>query len=118
MLGAHLFALHPEICRTCYTANVKAKSFFPRNRRNRRSLNNTFISHNIPAEGNTIDPTLYYRSVTGEIVTILRQGLQVHNATRWRLRAFVTFERIEDDVLVDQRFEFYSEPQTLTSRHD
>ena len=113
MPGAHLFALHPEICRRCLTSNGKAESFFPHIHRNKRALNNTFITHEIPVYTDIVDPLIYYRTLADEIRTVLRNALQIHTVSKWRIRAFTVFERMEDDALVSRPFEFYSEPQIL-----
>src|SRR5437867_9944145 len=112
-LGHHLFVHSPEKCNACITKEGKGNVFFPRNQRNQRSVNNTFISREILAGNDAIDPIVYYRSVAGEIASIVGQGLEVHVSSRWILRTTAIFERMVDDILQETRFNFQSDPQIL-----
>src|SRR3989442_5908716 len=112
-LGRHLFVYDPEKCNACIKKDGKANVFFPRSQRNRRSVNNTFISREILAGNDAIDPIVYYRSVAGEIASIVGQGLEVHTSSRWILRTTVIFERMVDDILQETRFNLQSDPQIL-----
>src|SRR3989442_10538707 len=112
-LGHHLFVHSPEKCNTCVTKEGKGNVFFPRSQRSQRSVNNTFISREILAGNDAIDPIVYYRSVAGEIASVVSQGLEVHTSSRWILRTTVIFERMVDDVLQETRFNFQSDPQIL-----
>src|SRR6267154_1507437 len=112
-LGVHLFVYADDLCNACHKRNKKANSFFPRNRHNQRSVNNTFIPHEIRAGADAIDPIIYYRSVAGEIASVVSRGLDVHSSTRWILRTTVIFERMVDDILQETRFNFQSLPQIL-----
>src|SRR6266516_3537516 len=109
----HLFSHSPDKCNVCRNKEGKANAFFPRSQRSQRSVNNTFISHEILAGRDAVDPILYYRSVAGEIASTVHQGLYVHTSTRWILRSTITFERLVDDVMEETRFNFHSEPQVL-----
>ena len=83
-----------------------ANCFFPRNQRNQRSVNNTFLSHEILAGADAIDPIIYYSSVAGEIASVVGHGLDAHTSTRWILRITVISERMVDDILQEARFNF------------
>src|SRR6267154_4478886 len=112
-LGKHLFVHADDLCNACLKKDRKAKAFFPRSQRNQRSVNNTFLSHEILAGADAIDPILYYRSAAGEIASVVSHGLDVHTSTRWILRTTVIFERMVDDILQETRFDFQSLPQIL-----
>src|SRR6267154_523370 len=112
-LGVHLFVHADDLCNACFKKERKSNAFFPRNQRNQRSVNNTFLSHEIRAGADAIDPIIYYRSVAGEIASVLGRGLDVHTSTRWILRTTVIFERMVDDILQETRFDFQSLPQIL-----
>src|SRR5437867_12751760 len=112
-LGHNLFVHSPDKCNACITKEGKSNVFFPRSQRSQRSVNNTFISREILAGNDAIDPIVYYRSVAGDIASIVGQGLEVHVSTRWILRTTVIFERMVDDILQETRFSFQSDPQIL-----
>src|SRR3989442_865234 len=112
-LGHHLFVHSPDKCNACITKEGKGNVFFPRNQRSQRSVNNTFISREILAGNDAIDPIVYYRSVAGEIASVVGQGLEVHSSSRWILRTTVIFERMVDDILQETRFNFQSDAQIL-----
>src|SRR5437867_12524857 len=112
-LGHNLFVHSPDKCNACITKEGKSNVFFPRSQRSQRSVNNTFISREILAGNDAIDSIVYYRSVAGEIASVVGQGLEVHVSTRWILRTTVIFERMVDDILQETRFNFQSEPQIL-----
>src|SRR3989442_15225867 len=112
-LGRHLFVHDPEKCNACVKKDGKANVFFPRSQRSRRSVNNTFISREILAANDAIDPIIYYRSVAGDIASIVSQGLEVHVSSRWILRTTVIFERMVDVILQETRFNFQSDQQIL-----
>src|SRR6266516_5913218 len=92
----HLFKHGPDKCNACRNKEGKANAFFPRSQQSQRSVNNTFISHEILANSHAVDPILYYRSVAGEIASTLRQGLDIHTSIRWILRSTITFEHLVD----------------------
>ena len=109
-LGVHLFLLKPDRCNACVKKQNNVNIFFPHSK---SSINNTFLSREILAGTDAIDPIIYYRSVSGELSSFLDQGLQIHSATRWILRSTVIFERMVEDNLEETKFNFHSEPQTL-----
>src|SRR5437867_730548 len=112
-LGHNLFVHSPDKCNACIIKEGKSNVFFPRSQRSQRSVNNTFISREILAGNDAIDPIVYYRSVAGDIASIVGQGLEVHVSTRWILRTTVIFERMVDDILQETRFNFQSDAQIL-----
>src|SRR3989442_13986626 len=73
-LGRHLFVYDPEKCNACIKKDGKANVFFPRSQRSRRSVNNTFISREILAGNDAIDPIVYYRSIVYDRINNIVAG--------------------------------------------
>jgi len=109
-LCKELFVLDDMECDACVRKQITKRMFFPRTK---TSINNTFITHRIPAGDDAIDSIPYFRSVTEEIVTTLIHALHLHTSIHWLLGVITIFEREIDGVLQETRFEFNSNQQVL-----
>ena len=66
------------------------------------SVNNTFITQNIPSEPNQLDPMTYMHSITPNINQILSDALRMHGSIKFYITININMERFSgSDVTED-----------------
>src|SRR3989441_8055343 len=76
-------------------------------------VHNTFISRQTLAGVETVDPLIYFNSITADIREMLQDGIELHSSFRWLLSVSVVFERTVEGISQETRFDFYSREQIL-----
>jgi len=106
-----LYNSETGVCLNCARRQAGAKEI--REKRHglvQFSVNNTFITQNIPAEPNHIDPLTYMQSIMQDLCTILRDAMRMHGAIKKFLTINMNMERLVGSEIVEDLGHFCSIP--------